>query len=115
MGMSRTSSNRVTHYIPPVNWKPFEREFVEPSPSDSFIWWLYRYRCAKCKMPGQEVNEIIPRSRSKKSISDWKNRILLCRNCHQEYHMNGVTDDKINAMREIRITYLEMIGRGEYL
>ena len=108
--------DRVEHFIPPARTlRPVEREFVEPNPSDSFIWWLYRYRCASCKSPGQEVNEIVPRSRSKKSILDWRNRILLCRTCHEKFHHGGVSDDKINTMRKTREEYLLMIGRSEYL
>lgn len=114
--MTKNHYNRVEHYIPPATKIPdLEREFVEPSASDSFIHWLFRYRCAECKMPGTEVNEIIPRARSKFSILDWTNRILLCRNCHQKFHLNGVTDDKINRMKQTRIEYLKSIGREEYL
>lgn len=110
------SVDRVTHFIPPAGkMQDVEREFVEPSPSDNFIHWLYRYRCASCKQPGQEINEIIPRSRSKKSILDWKNRILLCRSCHEKYHHGGVTDVKINDMQKTRRDYLIMVGREEYL
>jgi len=112
--MTRTL-NRVAHFIPPATkFQEVEREFVEPSASDSFIWWLYKYRCAKCKKPGQEVNEIEPRSRSKKNILDWRNRILLCRECHQEFHLHGVTLEKVDHMKSIRVEYLMMIGREEY-
>lgn len=113
--MTKTHYNRVTHYIPPAtNFPAVEREFVEPNPSDNFIWWLFRYRCAECKKPGAEVNEIEPRSRSKKNIMNWENRILLCRDCHQKFHLHGVTDEKINAMKKLRIEYLRLIGRSEY-
>lgn len=113
--MTKTTYNRVTHYIPPTNFNALEHEFVEPNPSDNFIWWLFRYRCAECKKPGSEINEIVPRSRSKKSITDWKNRIVLCRECHQKYHLNGVTDEKINSMKSNRVEYLQLVGRGEYV
>jgi len=111
----KTNFNRIVHFIPPAYVPPVVQEFVEPNPSDHFIHWLYRYRCAECKQPGQEINEIVPRSRSKESIMDWKNRILLCRHCHSMYHNNGVTDVKINAMRTVRKEYLLSIGRKEYI
>lgn len=108
--------DRVTHFIPPAKkMQDVEHEFVEPNPSDNFIWWLFRYRCAECKQPGQEVNEIIPRSRSKKSILIWQNRILLCRHCHEKFHHGGVTDAKIDQMKKTRKEYLLMIGRSEYV
>lgn len=114
--MTKYHYNRVEHYIPSAQELPkLPHEFVEPSPADSFIHWLYRYRCAQCRQPGTEVNEIIPRARSKFAVTDWRNRILLCRNCHQQYHHNGVTDVKISAMQVTRAKYLESIGREEYL
>lgn len=113
--MTKPTLARIAHYIPPAHIGELVREFVEPNPSDHFIHWLFRYRCAKCRKPGTEVNEIIPRARSKESIMDWKNRILLCRDCHAKFHHNGVTDDKINDMRKVRVEYLVSIGRGEYL
>lgn len=109
------SHNRILHYIPPENFKPIEKEFVEPNPSDHFIHWLFRYRCMECHKAGQEINEIVPRSRSKKAIFDWRNRVLLCRPCHQKFHHNGVTNDKIKTMQELRKTYLKSVGRGQYL
>jgi 5-methylcytosine-specific restriction endonuclease McrA len=96
-------------------WNPPEREFVEPNSSDSFIHWLFRYRCIDCKQPGTEVNEIIPRSRSKKAILDWRNRVLLCRTCHELYHKDGVTDAKIKRMQEIRLEFLKSFDRLEYV
>lgn len=112
----KTNFNRITHYIPPE--KPFPKivqEFVEPNPSDHFIHWLFRYRCMECKRPGQEINEIIPRSRSKKSILDWRNRVVLCRECHEKFHHNGVTPDKIKEMQEHRKEYLILVGREQYV
>lgn len=108
------NNHRLTHYIPPTNLSPIINEFVEPNPSDHFIHWLFRYRCAECKMPGQEINEIIPRSRSKTSILDWRNRILLCRDCHRKFHLHGVTKQKIESMQKTRYEYLISIGREAY-
>ena len=111
--MPRTLS-RINHYVPPRDFKPYEPEFVEPRPDDNFIWWLFRYRCMECKKPGQEINEIIPRSRDRKAIMRWRNRVVLCRECHEKFHHGGVTDEKIAAMKETRRAYLTAIGRGRY-
>lgn len=114
--MPKTHFNRVTHYIPPgEGFLPIKHEFVEPTESDSFIWFLFRFRCMECKQPGSEINEIVPRARSKNSIHDWKNRVVLCRTCHAKFHMNGVTDEKINKMRINRVEFLSSIGRAEYI
>lgn len=98
-----------------TRFQPPEREFVEPNSSDAFIHWLFRYRCAECKKSGQEVNEIIPRSRSKFAILDWRNRVLLCSECHRNYHHDGVTNDKMVRMQKIRTDFLKSFGREEYL
>lgn len=94
---------------------PILREHVEPSFSDSFIYWLFKRRCVDCKQPAGEINEIIPRSRSKKAVTDWKNRVCMCHHCHRKYHDGGVTDDKMTQLKEKRDSFLEMIGRGEYV
>lgn len=104
-----------SHYIPPRNFAEVEKEFVEPVPADYFIWWVFRRRCVMCSKPSTEINEIVPRGRSKKSLLDWKNRVTLCRTCHDEFHYNGVTDAKIKDMQERRIQALKRLGREEYL
>ena len=110
------SFSRITHYIPPaVKFLDLEKEFVEPCADDYFIHWLFRHRCMECQKPGAEINEIIPRSRSKRAILDWKNRVVLCRTCHESFHHNGVTIQKIKAMQETRREYLKSIGREQYL
>lgn len=105
----------LNHYIPPQNWEPFTTEFVIPTPESYFIWWLFKHKCIICRKPASEINEIIPRSRSKKSILDWKNRVTLCQNCHQEYHAHGVTQDKISEMKEKRKEFLISIDREIYV
>lgn len=102
------SRRTLTKFEPPV------REFVEPNASDAFIFWLFRYRCVMCKKSGNEINEIVPRSRSKKSIGDWKNRVLLCNECHEIFHKDGVTDEKIEEMRQRRFQFLKSFDRSEY-
>lgn len=115
MTKNASSYNRVLHYIPPaVTFADLPHEYIEPSPADSFIHWLYRYRCAECRMPGCEINEIIPRARSKKSITTWQNRILLCSSCHHKFHQNGVTKEKIEMMKSLQFDYLNSCGREVY-
>jgi len=90
-------------------------EYVQPNASDHFIFWLFRYRCIVCKQPATEINEIIPRSRSKYSITDWRNRVTLCQKCHHEdYHNKGVNDDRIKVMQKLRSEFLLNFGRTEY-
>lgn len=102
------------HFIP-QNLAPLQKEYVEPVPDDYFIWWLFKYRCIECKKPATEINEIIPRSRSKKSIRTWQNRVTLCRECHGKFHQNGVTEEKIEKMRNTRKEFLKSIDREEYV
>lgn len=109
-----TKNDRITHYIP-QNLPKLEHEFVEPTDHPSFFYWLFRYRCMECKKPGQEINEIIPRARSKGAIMDWRNRVLLCRECHAKFHQGGVTKAKIEAMQLMRKEYLMSIDRGKYV
>lgn len=108
------ANDRITHYIP-QNLPKLEQEFVKPTPDDYFIHWLFRYRCMDCRKPGQEINEIVPRSRSKGAIMDWRNRVVLCRECHSRFHHNGVTKTKIEAMQTTRKEYLISIDRGKYV
>lgn len=106
------------HYIPPRDWEPFKSEFVEPVPNDYFIWWLFKHKCVMCRKPASEINEIVPRSRSKKSILDWRNRVTLCHECHtgqNSFHSTGVTTKKIEEMQEKRKEFLISIGREEYV
>ncbi len=100
----------VTRFNPPI-----PHEFVEPSSSDAFIWWVFKRRCVMCRRDATEINEIIPRSRSKFSILDWTNRVPLCQSCHREFHKDGVTDFKIKDMQYERRQFLIDIGRVEYI
>lgn len=113
------TNHRLTHYIPPAIPLPeLPKEFVEPTPSDYFIYWLFKYKCVVCKRPATEINEIIPRGRSKKSVLDWKNRIPMCSTCHTGqggFHHNGVTDEKIEVLKGKRIEFLIAINREEYV
>jgi len=100
-------------YIPPMN--EWEKNFIEPTPEPYFIGWLFRNLCVMCKHPATQINEIIPRSRSKESVEDWTNRVAICENCHNEYHKNGVNDKAIAEMQQKRIDFLKEMGREEYL
>jgi 5-methylcytosine-specific restriction endonuclease McrA len=67
-----------------------------------------------CNQPATEINEIIPRSRSKKSILNWENRVTVCQCCHNEYHKNGVNAKTIEALQQKRKDFLMANGREEY-
>lgn len=108
--------SRIPHYIPPE--KPFPvivKEFIEPVADDYFIYWLFRYRCVNCRKSATEINEIKPRGRSKKNILDWKNRVPMCRECHTNFHKDGVTNDKIVAVTLMREEFLKSTGREKYI
>lgn len=104
----------IGHYIPPRDFPPVIKEFIEPVDNASFIWWLFKYKCVMCKKPASEINEIIPRSRSKKAL-DWRNRVTLCHNCHTQFHQTGVTKKKQEAMEQSRKEFLVSMGRGKYV
>ena len=115
MDLMAPNHNRITHYIPPAKIEPIGHEFIMPVPDDYFIWWLFGYRCLNCKKPGTEINEIEPRGRSKKNILNWRNRVVLCRECHTNYHLHGVSNDKIIAMKLMREEYLKSTDKGKYI
>ena len=106
----------------PVRYMPIPpqapRLFIEPVADNYFIWWLFRNRCVgssdKCTRIGQEVNEIVPRSRSKQSVLKWENRVLMCKECHNEYHRHGVNSKTIEALQQKRYDFLMANGREEY-
>lgn len=104
----------LEHFIP-QNFEPFIAEPIIPVSDDYFIHWLFKHRCIMCKKPATEINEIIPRSRSKKSILTWQNRVTLCHSCHEEFHRTGVTKEKIAEMQEKRKQFLLAMDRGNYV
>lgn len=73
------------------------------------------YRCVMCKQRGTELNHIVPRSENRALINDWKNKVPLCHLHHEEYHKDGVTEEKITAMRKARVDFLTTIGKKEYI
>ena len=102
----------------PVRYMPLPpqapKEFIEPVADNYFIWWLFRNRCVVCHQSGTEINEITPRSRSKKSILEWDNRVVMCRECHNEYHRHGVNSTTIAELQQKRHDFLMANGREEY-
>ena len=104
----------LTHFIP-QNLPAIQKEFIEPVADDYFIWWVFKHKCVMCKKPATEINEIVPRSRSKKSIKTWQNRVTLCRDCHTQFHHKGVTLEKIENMQKARKEFLMSMGREKYL
>jgi 5-methylcytosine-specific restriction endonuclease McrA len=78
--------------------------------SDAHIKKLFRNRCVGCKMLGNEVHELIPRSRSKEAITMPQNRVLLCTRCHRITHDGGYTIEKETALRMKAERMLENYG-----
>lgn len=109
MSIGISSDTMATAFNPPI-----PHEFVEPSASDHFIWWVFKHRCIMCKRPATEINEIRPRSRSKYNIHNWQNRVTLCPDCHREFHKDGVTEVKIKHMELERKKFLVSIDRLAY-
>lgn len=101
-------------YMHPRDYPKIEREFIEPNSSDYFIWWLFRNKCVACHKQATEINEIVPRSRSKQSVLDWKNRVTMCRECHNDYHKHGVNSKTQAELQTKRYNFLLMIGRQAY-
>lgn len=94
---------------------PETKEFVIPNASDNFIWFLFKHLCVSCHKPASEINEILPRSRSKESILNWENRVTMCRDCHNEYHRQGVNSKTQEELFFKRQEALKLFGREEYI
>ncbi len=91
------------------------REFLQGlMPNDEFIWWLFKGRCVMCGQAATEINEIVPRARTKNAL-EWHNRVTLCNSCHRQFHDGGVTDEKMIVMKIERDSFLRKIGRKEYV
>jgi hypothetical protein len=48
-------------------------------------------------------------------VLTWENRVVMCRECHREYHKKGVNPKAIAALKEIRKEFLLSMGRAEYV
>ena len=90
-------------------------EVLNAQQSRTFIGWLFNNRCIMCKKSASEINEIIPRARTRYAVTDWKNRVPLCRSCHEKYHKNGVTFNKIAEMITKRKAFLTSTHREQFI
>lgn len=82
--------------------------------NDKLIYEIFNHRCIICWERATEINEIIPRSRTKKAF-DLKNCVPLCHQHHRIYHENGVTPEKIKDMQDTRAMFLRILGKSEYI
>lgn len=76
----------------------------------SEVMEIFHHRCVRCFEFASDVNEIIPRSRTKNAVYDSVNRVPLCRACHEWYHHDGVTEEKMEELRELALMRLSMFG-----
>lgn len=79
------------------------------------IFWLFCDRCVMCKEAATEVNEIVPRARTKQATLDWHNQVTLCHKCHTEFHHDGVTRAKQKVMLLKRKEFLQSMGRENFI
>lgn len=93
----------------------FMQNYRELYNSHDAVMWLFHNRCVVCGEKATEVNEIIPRARTKEAIDDYHNQVALCHKDHMEYHRNGVTEEKMKEMRLARETFLIACGREDYI
>ena len=82
---------------------------------ENFIKWLFRYRCVGLDDPCHKQASDISHIETGHDNSDWRKIVLHCRECHNEYHRRGVSDEAIGKLTERRAEYLEVIGRFEYI
>lgn len=83
--------------------------------SDDEILNLFLHRCVVCWHPAQDINHIVLRSRSQSKIDDWKNKVPMCKTCHDLYHEDGVTQEKEDWLTTVRKEFLISIGESEYV
>lgn len=70
-----------------------------------FILWLFEGKCVNCGSSRETtIHEIVPLSHGKIAMN-WRNRIPLCRTCHDWAHSIG-TNNSINHLREKRRKYI---------
>lgn len=81
--------------------------------SDLLIMKMFRGRCVvNPSHRATEVNEIIPRSATKHSVTMKQNRVPMCRGCHAQYHDGGITEEKQEELRNLAISRLTMYGEN---
>jgi len=89
------------------------KKSLEEKSDDARIMKLFRGRCVvNIAHKATEINEIIPRSRSKHAITMKANRTPMCRSCHNIYHWGGVTSEKMEKLSDMARARLEMFGES---
>ncbi len=84
--------------------------------TDLQIYTLFGWRCVQCnKRRASEINHIVPRSRDKTKINDWRNKVPMCHWCHEEYHRGGVTEEKIKYLQDKRAEVLGAMHKSQYV
>ena len=58
--------------------------------------------CQSCGMLGNEVHEIIPRSHKFKLLFDVRNRVVVCRWCHERAHTRSA---RIFLLKKLKSLY----------
>ncbi len=87
---------------------------IEPQ-TDLALFRLFGYRCVMCNKMATELNHIVPRSRDKSKINDWRNKVPMCHWCHSEYHDGGVTPEKIQSLQQRRAEVLCAMHKSQYV
>lgn len=82
--------------------------------SDELLWYIYGGRCVVCKRKAVDINHIVPRSADHALIDDWRNKVPLCKTCHDEYHDGGVTEEKMKTMKKMQHDFLIARGKENY-
>ncbi len=96
--------------------QPNIRPTVFEPQNDMAIYRLFGYRCVWCnKRIATELNHIVPRSRDRSLINDWKNKAPMCHWCHEEYHRGGVTQEKIQSLQQKRAEVLVSMHKSQYV
>ena len=83
---------------------------------DQAIYRLFGWRCVECNVRlATEINHIVPRSRDRRLINDWHNKVPMCHVCHDAYHRGGVTQEKIKSLQEKRASVLVSMHKSQYV
>ncbi len=90
-------------------------DMIEPQ-TDLAIFRLFGWRCVQCNVRmATELNHIVPRSRDKTKINDWRNKVPMCHWCHTEYHNGGVSQEKVELLKRRRIEVLCAMHKENYV
>ena len=88
---------------------------LPPNNSPQFIRWLFNNRCVGLDEPCYKIARDVAHIEGRAINDEWTNKVLLCAECHAEWHRRGVSDKDIARLKERRIEYLEAIGREQYI